>query len=93
MFTNSDKAFINFNYFYNERVLVFKTLNCQQARKKIQTDHKFTLTRRGNEPQSKQYCISFRTEDRTGRWQSKRINLFSETAADATLSPSFEPSE
>jgi hypothetical protein len=29
--------------------LSFTTLNCQQARKRIGTDHEFTLFRRGNE--------------------------------------------
>ena len=34
MFTNSNKAFINFNNFKNKWVLSFTTLNCQQARKR-----------------------------------------------------------
>ena len=45
MFTNSNKAFINFNYFENERALSFTTLNCHQARKRIRTDHEITLIR------------------------------------------------
>ena len=59
-------AFTNFKYFLNESVLSFTTLNCQQARKRVRTDHEFTLIRRGNELQSKRHCISFYTEDRTG---------------------------
>jgi hypothetical protein len=65
MFTNSNKAFINFNNFLNKRVMRFATLNCQQARKRIWADHEFTLIRRGNELQSNKYCIIFCTEDPT----------------------------
>ena len=77
MFTNSNKAFINFIFFLNKSVLSFTTLNCQQARKRIGTDHEFTLLRRGNELQGKKHCISFCTEDRTGRWYSSRVDLLS----------------
>ena len=45
MFTNRKKAFINFNYFENERALSFTTLICHQVRKRIRTDHEFTLIR------------------------------------------------
>jgi len=46
----------------------FTILNCQQTRKRIRTDLKFTLIRRGNELHSKKYCVMFCNEDRTGRW-------------------------
>ena len=85
MFSNSNKAFINFNNFLNKSVLNFTTLNCQQERKRIGTDHEFTLFRRGNELQAKMYCINFYTEDQTGRWYSSRVDLLSKAAADATL--------
>ena len=42
-------------------ILSFTTLNCQQGRKRIRTDHEFTLIRRGNKLQSKKYC--FLTKD------------------------------
>ena len=35
MFTNSNKAFINFNNFLNKRVYSFAILNCQKARKRL----------------------------------------------------------
>ena len=69
---------INFNYFLNERVLSFTTPSHQQARKRTQTDRKFTPNRRGNEPQNQEALHCFSTEDRTGRWQSKRTDLLSE---------------
>jgi hypothetical protein len=69
MLTNSDKAFYKFQLFLKWKGLSFTTLDCQQARKRIRTDHEFTFFRRGNELQSKKYCIRFCTEDRTVRNQ------------------------
>ena len=63
-----ETSFYKLQPFLNERALSFKTLSCQQARKRIWTDHEITLIRRCNELQSRKYCISFCTEDRTGRW-------------------------
>jgi hypothetical protein len=59
-----------------EMSLSFTTLNCQKARKRIWTDHEFTLIRRDNELHSKKYCISLWTENRTDKWQSKNNPLF-----------------
>jgi hypothetical protein len=56
------------------------------------TYQEFTLTRRGNELQGKKYCISFCTEDRLADGNQREWVCCPKTAADATLSPSFEPS-